>query len=430
MNLVTLRFVVGCVRISPHCLGFGRQQAPRILPSPLSIVNDRACISTSAASRTNSRLQAFGLFLHRQRTQPHHQRVPYFETASIPSLHQQQIRSSTNTSLILFVAASSLAVAVFLQLPSGSTTHRSSNPTVTHSPTVDGASVSMASMNILPGRPGNLTPEQEAKLREFWVVLLKLCGDQPAEVAIDADLPAPSAVSTNPADAATDDGKGKKKRLGMFSRSKPDAAAKKADAQASTTSFDVSDDPDDKYGLNKQYQDTLATMSPDQLHEAVWTMIKHDHPDLVCLRFLRARKWDVQKSIIMLVSAMNWRANQMHVDSDIMLKGEEGAILDCDSADVNTQKVASDFIRQLRQGKTVLHGVDKHGSPVCYTRVKLHRLGEQSEEALERYTVYLIETARMMLRQPVDTATMIFDMTGFSMANMVSHGVTALRYVK
>jgi len=50
--------------------------------------------------------------------------------------------------------------------------------------------------------------------------------------------------------------------------------------------------------------------------------------------------------------------------------------------------------------------------------VRLHRQGEHLERALERNTVYLIETARLLLKPPVDTATIIFDMTGFSMANM------------
>jgi hypothetical protein len=50
--------------------------------------------------------------------------------------------------------------------------------------------------------------------------------------------------------------------------------------------------------------------------------------------------------------------------------------------------------------------------------VRLHKQGEQSEESLERYTVYIMETARLMLQPPVDTAAVVFDMTGFSMANM------------
>jgi len=55
---------------------------------------------------------------------------------------------------------------------------------------------------------------------------------------------------------------------------------------------------------------------------------------------------------------------------------------------------------------------------MCVIRVRLHRQGEQSEESLERYTIFVIETARMILAPPVDTACVLFDMTNFSMANM------------
>jgi hypothetical protein len=72
----------------------------------------------------------------------------------------------------------------------------------------------------------------------------------------------------------------------------------------------------------------------------------------------------------------------------------------------------------LRLGKSFLHGKDKDGRPICLVRVRLHRHGEQTEASMERFTVYTIETARMLLAQPVDTAAIPFDMTDFSLANM------------
>lgn len=93
----------------------------------------------------------------------------------------------------------------------------------------------------------------------------------------------------------------------------------------------------------------------------------------------------------------------------IIEKGEGGYAADADQG----------FIKQLRMGKSFLHGCDKEGRPICLVRVRLHKQADQSEEALEWYTVYIMETARLMLRDPVDTAAVIFDMTGFSMANMV-----------
>lgn len=41
---------------------------------------------------------------------------------------------------------------------------------------------------------------------------------------------------------------------------------------------------------------------------------------------------------------------------------------------------------------------------MCFVRARLHKQGEQTEESLERYTVFIIESARMLLEPPVDTA--------------------------
>ncbi|KAK4897270.1 hypothetical protein LTR28_001735, partial [Elasticomyces elasticus] len=148
-------------------------------------------------------------------------------------------------------------------------------------------------------------------------------------------------------------------------------------------------------------------------------MAKHDNPDALLLRFLRARKWDVHNALVMLVSTMHWRAVEMHVDDDIMLNGELHALRQSKSAGSKAEQgEGADFLAQMRMGKSFLHGVDREGRPMCFVRVRLHRQGEQSEKSLERYTVYTIETARMMLKPPVDTATIVFDMTSFSMANM------------
>ena len=148
----------------------------------------------------------------------------------------------------------------------------------------------------------------------------------------------------------------------------------------------------------------IASQSPEDLRKAFWSMVKHDHPDGLLLRFLRARKWDVQKALAMMISTMHWRLQDMHVDDDVMTKGEGGAASDSKSPNAAINKEGKDFLAQMRLGKSFLHGTDKEGRPMCFVRARLHRAGEQSEPSLERYTVYLIETTRLMLAPPVDTA--------------------------
>jgi hypothetical protein len=102
---------------------------------------------------------------------------------------------------------------------------------------------------------------------------------------------------------------------------------------------------------------------------------------------------------------MHWRLDEMHVEDDIVKHGELGAAGDAaNHADAKAKKNAEDFLVQLRMGKSYLHGLDKEGRPMCIVRARLHKAGEQTEESLERFTVFTIETARLLLRSPIDTA--------------------------
>ncbi|KAL8679751.1 MAG: hypothetical protein Q9186_003967 [Xanthomendoza sp. 1 TL-2023] len=249
---------------------------------------------------------------------------------------------------------------------------------------------------VLPGRPGNLTADQEAKLQELWTATLRVFGVQAPKRPEATEEQQPGSGT------ATPDTKAKKKKHGMFRRQKDDDDT----------------DQEDKFGLSKSFQQVIATQNPEDLRKAFWSMAKHDHPDGLLLRFLRARKWDVHNALIMLIAAMNWRMQERHVDDDVMKNGEARAMEDSSSSDAAVKKEAQDFMAQLKLGKSFLHGTDKEGRPMCFVRVRLHRQGEQSETSLERYTVYTIETARLLLASHVDTAAIVFDMTGFSMANM------------
>lgn len=263
---------------------------------------------------------------------------------------------------------------------------------------------SMATADVAAGRPGNLTPEQEEKLRRLWSLLFRVFGTDDAS---GGGVDAAESVASSEQTAAAQPEKAKKK-AGLFSRKNTAATGSDPSSPGGPTAFEPTSlgaaDPDDKYGQAQQFLDTLASQSPESIRETMWSMVKHDNPDALLLRFLRARKWDADKALHMLISTMNWRATVMHVDDDIMKNGEGGAAEAEKGQDEAAKTLAHGFLAQIRMGKSFLHGVDKAGRPICFVRVRLHRQGEQSEEALERYTVYIIETARMLLKPPVDTA--------------------------
>lgn len=259
--------------------------------------------------------------------------------------------------------------------------------------------------NMPPGRPGNLTPEQEAKLKEMWAQYLDFFGMSHDEVHT---AQANGTLQRTPTDLSE-----KKKRrsiLGRFSRKDKSADAEEEQSAGAAIN--------DKHGAMKEYEEALRSMKPEDIREAFWHMSKMDHPDAILLRFLRARKWDVHAANVMALSTLHWRLKDFKVDEDVMFQGEGGAVKAETSSTGDEKKVAADFMQQYRLGKSFFHGVDNEGRPMCHVRVRLHKGGEQCTESLERYTIHTIETGRMLLRPPVDTATIIFDMTDFSLANM------------
>jgi CRAL/TRIO, N-terminal domain/CRAL/TRIO domain len=258
----------------------------------------------------------------------------------------------------------------------------------------------------LPGRPGNLTVEQEEKLRESWIATLQVFGVLDSTHLKESDSSGNSEPIGGPRQkpGAASPEKPKKKRISLFGRKHKDTDTESTASTDSTIPVGVFTEVDDKYGQTKQFHDTLARQTPESLRAAFWSMVKHDHPDALLLRFLRARKWDVEKALVMMVSTMNWRATEMHVDEDIMRLGEEGSLITSQSSNPVIKKSGEDFLAQTRMGKSFLHGIDKLGRPMCFVRVRLHKQGEQNEESLERYTVFVIESARMLLAPPVDTA--------------------------
>lgn len=294
-----------------------------------------------------------------------------------------------------------------------------------------------------PGRPENLTKEQEQKLKELWTASLQVFGSagdlasiptEPIEgVTTTAEESESQPASEVPSEnTSTTSETPKKKKTssgvrGLLSRKdKKDKADPNGGTQtnpvvsapaghttpiagsAADTAPNVNiDHADDKYGHGREFRAALASQTPAELREAFWSMTKCDNPDGLLLRFLRARKWDVDKALVMMVATMKWRAKEMDV-AGIVRRGELGAIKEGDEG----------FMKQLRMGKSFLHGADKEGRPICYIRVKLHKAGDQDERSLEAYTIYVMETARLMLRRPVDTACVVFDMTDFGLANM------------
>ena len=303
-----------------------------------------------------------------------------------------RLRSSNiTTGLTVAVAAGCILAGSFLLRPKTiapkKTESRGENNSI-----ADSQSQQEMVGTIPPGRPGNLTSDQETKLQELWTATFKVFGVPELDGANGPDGPLDQRSTADTV------GSEKKKKRGLFGRKHKDNETMNGQAK------DAPDGMNDKHGQIKEYQQVLENMAPEDLRLAFWSMVKHDHPDGLLLRFLRARKWDVQNALVMMIATMHWRLQEMHVDDDIVKKGEAGAVADGASSEKKIKRDGDDFMTQLRMGKSFLHGTDREGRPMCVVRVRLHKQGEQTEASLERFTVYFIETTRLMLARGVDTA--------------------------
>ncbi|GAA94640.1 uncharacterized protein L969DRAFT_87472 [Mixia osmundae IAM 14324] len=237
------------------------------------------------------------------------------------------------------------------------------------------------SMNPLPteGHIDCLKPEQRKKLREFWAQFFELL-DQAPERGSVAD---PDAEGGGSEMKGKKDGKDAGKDI-----PKDDKEKERVRAEAEM----------------KNAKAALEKYGSIRVKSAYWRFIAMDDPDVMMLRFLRARKYDVPAGVAMLMSTILWR-----IEGDvekIFYKGEEG------------MQNAEGFLKQLASSKTYTQGTDRQGRPVVYIHVGLHKLFDQSAKALEDFVIFQMESVRLLFAPPVDKVTIVFDMTGFGLSNM------------
>ncbi|KAI0406656.1 CRAL-TRIO domain-containing protein [Xylaria palmicola] len=232
------------------------------------------------------------------------------------------------------------------------------------------------------GHVGNLTPDQEKKLRQLWGLLLD---------AFEFDADAARHEAAGPQDPAV-------------------AGSREGGAAAHH-----------EVGLGERAVRSAAAAPADDALRRTWlSMLKQENPDALLLRFLRARKWDVAQALAMLRAALLWRRDEARVDDEVLPKGEPWCAAKERAGAGQERTDAHDYLEQLRLGKVYLRGTDRRGRPVGYVRVALHRPGAQGQAALEKLVVQTIETARCLFTAapPNESFCVVFDLTGFSLSNM------------
>lgn len=120
--------------------------------------------------------------------------------------------------------------------------------------------------------------------------------------------------------------------------------------------------------------------------------------DNIYLRFLRARKFDVDAAFNMLTETLKFRTSFQDKGVDAL--------------------TVEDVPNELQTGKSFFYGVDKEGRPVCIVKVKNHDPSKMDQSENQRFSLFMMEYGRTLLEPGVETVTMVFDMTDAGMKNM------------
>lgn len=132
-------------------------------------------------------------------------------------------------------------------------------------------------------------------------------------------------------------------------------------------------------------------MQANPLAEEFWSQAGAGDVDVLVLRFLRARKWNVYEAFGMLTECLRWRRS--FGVRRILIHGESA---------IKT--------RLLESGESFFWKHDKAGRLTIVMRGRLHERTAQTLTEMMAFTVYQIETGRRLMPPSTDTVTLLFDL--------------------
>lgn len=151
-------------------------------------------------------------------------------------------------------------------------------------------------------------------------------------------------------------------------------------------------------------RDFLEKYGGQRLREIFWDMVKGEHPDAVMLRFLRARKWNVDRAIAVIGSTAAFRAENQVSE---VLRGGELAL----SRTQGGRKL-------LSNGVSYVYGASPTGEPIQFIEVGKHFSHNQTQEELKKGVIILQEYLQMLMPPPVERKVVVFNMNDFGIRNM------------
>ena len=210
-----------------------------------------------------------------------------------------------------------------------------------------------------PGHLNNLSPEQRQKLLDLWTLVI-------------ANLSSPHSSLHKGTEAAT-------------LKENKELVKTLQENNQSTSS------------LSSQERSEIMQRHPAS--SEFWSQLSTDHPDVLLLRFLRARKWSVPDAFSMFHETAKWRSR--YGVRDILQKG-----------DARLKK------QIFEKGEGFFFGLDRHKRVVTYLVSRLHNRNAQTLDETCQYTVYQMEIGRRLFQPGSETVTMVFDLSNAPLSSL------------
>ncbi|KAL4402211.1 hypothetical protein ACI68E_001863 [Malassezia pachydermatis] len=157
----------------------------------------------------------------------------------------------------------------------------------------------------------------------------------------------------------------------------------------------------------------FKTHGVDEFYEQLWFLFGPDIPDMILLKFLRARKWNVHRAFAMLCKCVKWRIESKVME--LVIKG-----------DLGLGKEDEKYGLQGPAAKTFAAGMTDNLMPIIYIHVARHIAKMQSAETMTKFVISSAESFRCLVTYPNDKVVIVFDLTGFGMKNMDWHSLTTI----
>ncbi|ORE05449.1 CRAL/TRIO domain-containing protein [Rhizopus microsporus var. microsporus] len=242
--------------------------------------------------------------------------------------------------------------------------------------------------NRKPGHAGSLDKDQTEKLKKFWLRIFALFEQKGDEIQL----------------ANTQETTAKKNGSGFL------GFGKKEDKKDRDYFLGTTSDPRWK---SLPLDQALPLIPGSLLRRTFWGLVATDNPDSTLLRFLRARKWDLDAAYHMLANTLRWRL-EMRTD-DIVALGETGLIEELERC---KSGLGTTFKELLGRKLVTLGGPDNNYRGICFVNVQVYHKEDQPLELAKLLTVYIMETARLICDYPMETVCLVFSLENFTMANM------------